>query len=207
MTTPTQDPLSNANHEDAHRHADEEMLVIQAKAGDVAAFEKLYRYYYNRICSYLIHTVGNEGIGCELTQETFFKAWQALPGLRKTTTFTGWLYRIATNVAYDHQRSNKRRIKELSEAQYHHEELVVVGPEEQIEAEETLRTALASIPWKYRACFILYHIEGMSKQKIAEYLEIKENSVSTYVSVGMEQFRQIYGYLSLTQHSGQGEIK
>jgi RNA polymerase sigma-70 factor, ECF subfamily len=200
MTTPTQDSLSDANN-----RADEDMLVIQAKAGEVAAFEKLYRKYYNRICSYLVHTVGDEGVGCELTQETFFKAWQALPSLRKTATFTGWLYRIATNLAYDYQRYNKRRIKELYDRRNELEEMIVVGPEEQIEAEETLRLALASIPWKYRACLILYHVEGISKQKIAAYLEIKENSVGTYVSAGMEQLRQNYGKISTTHYSKRGE--
>jgi RNA polymerase sigma-70 factor, ECF subfamily len=181
------------------------LLVMQAKGGDVAAFEKLYRLYYNRICSYLMHTVGDEGVGCELTQETFFKAWQALPSLRNTATFTGWLYRIATNIAYDHQRHNKRRANERWSLKGDLEEVMVVGPEEQIEAEEMLRTALASIPWKYRACLIMYHIEGISKQKIAAYLEIKESSVATYVSAGLEQFRQTYAGLSKSYRDGRSE--
>jgi RNA polymerase sigma-70 factor, ECF subfamily len=53
------------------------------------------------ICRYLIHMVGNDGIGCELTQETFMKAWEMLLTLRDPARFAVWLYRIATNRAYN----------------------------------------------------------------------------------------------------------
>src|ERR1700751_1618950 len=99
MTYLTQDSASESN--------DDADLAIQAKKGDIAAFESLYRLYYNRICVYLVHLVGDDGIACELTQETFFKAWRSLPSLRETTKFGGWLYRIATHLAYDHKRHVK----------------------------------------------------------------------------------------------------
>lgn len=73
-------------------------LVVQARAGDPFAFEKLYERYNDRICLYMIHMVGNDEVGCELAQETFLRAWQALPGLRDESRFVGWLYRIATNI-------------------------------------------------------------------------------------------------------------
>src|SRR2546423_11586650 len=110
MPISTQDPLSEADD-----NAGQNNLVVQAQAGDMTAFEKLYRQYYNRVCAYLVHIVRDDGVACELTQETFLKAWQALPGLREASTFAGWLYRIATNLAYDHQR----RVKSVTWIPYH----------------------------------------------------------------------------------------
>src|SRR5215471_5732858 len=78
-------------------------VVVHAQKGSQAAFEALYEQYNNQLCRYLIRMVGNDGIGCELTQETFLKAWEALPGLRAPARFAGWLYRIATNCAYNYQ--------------------------------------------------------------------------------------------------------
>jgi len=44
-----------------------------------------------------------------LTQEAFWKAWSALPELRSPGHFVGWLYRVASNCAYDYQRRMKQR--------------------------------------------------------------------------------------------------
>ncbi len=191
MSFSTQDPTPETN-----KSSNVDSLVLQAKNGDVGAFEELYRLYYNRICLYLTHTVGDDGIGCELTQETFLKVWRAMPNLRETTKFTSWLYRVATNLAYDHQRQIRRK----NERYYHQisslEKVTTPGPEELVETKELTRIALSRIPLKHRICLILYHIEGLSKQEIAEYVGMKESSIGTYVSAGLEQFRQIYKNLS-----------
>src|SRR5215472_6162216 len=84
-------------------YSEESNLVVRAQGGDQVAFEALYERYNDRICRYLIRMVGNDGIGCELTQEAFLRAWEALPGLRAPERFAGWLYRIATNCAYTYQ--------------------------------------------------------------------------------------------------------
>jgi RNA polymerase sigma-70 factor, ECF subfamily len=55
---------------------DERTLVLRAKDGDQSAFEILYERYNDRICRYLTLMTGNDGVGCELTQEVFLKAWE-----------------------------------------------------------------------------------------------------------------------------------
>src|SRR5215471_12868551 len=86
---------------------DECILVLRAQGGDQLAFEALYERYNDRICRYLCRMVGNDGIGCELTQEVFMKAWEALLSLRDPARFASWLYRIATNRAYNYQQHAK----------------------------------------------------------------------------------------------------
>jgi RNA polymerase sigma-70 factor, ECF subfamily len=132
--------------------------------------------------------VGDNNIGCDLAQETFFRAWSGLPGLSSPTFFTAWLYRIAGNCARDYQRHQRR----LPLLPLHASTCSVAGPEESIEENELLQQALAQVSPIHRACLILYVIEDLSLREIAERLTIKETSVGKYISRGKEELRQVY---------------
>ena len=196
MSSWTRD-ISSSGSEDCSEECN---LVVRAQGGDQVAFEVLYERYNDRICRYLIRMVGNDGVGCELTQETFLKAWEALSGLRAPARFVGWLYRIATNCAYNYQH-HARNFHTVSWDAYTGgiEKLSVAGPEEQVEETELLRLALARVSQTYRPCLILYVVEELPQRKIADLLKIKESSVSKYVSRGKEELRQIYHRLAREQ--------
>jgi RNA polymerase sigma-70 factor (ECF subfamily) len=180
---------------------DEGNLVLRAQKGDQLAFEVLYERYNDRICRYLSRMVGDDGIGCELTQEVFLKAWEALLGLRDPSRFASWLYRIATNRAYNYQQHAKLlHLIPWEEYAMREETHSIAGPEEQVEEAELLKLALARVSPTYRPCLILYVVEEYSQRQIAELLQIKESSIGRYVSRGKEEFRQIYR--RLTNESG-----
>ena len=172
---------------------DERDLVLRAQRGDQLAFEKLYERYNDRISRYLIRMIGDDGIGCELTQETFLKAWQNLLSLRDPARFANWLYRIATNMAYNYQ-NHARLIHIIPWEEYteRSESLSISGPEKLIEETELMKLVLARVSPTYRPCFILYVIEKLPQRQIADLLGIKLTSVGKYVSRGREEFRQIY---------------
>lgn len=167
-------------------------LVAQAKQGNVRALEILFGSYYEPVSLYLTRMVGDDEVGHELAQETFLKAWQSLPGLRDETRFAGWLYRIATNLARDHQR-RARLIRWLPWEQYQQtEQMSNAGPETQVEEAELLKQALAQVSLTYRACLVLYIVEDLPQPAIAERLGIKASYVSNYVSRGLAELRRIY---------------
>src|SRR5712692_5268240 len=113
---------------------DEHSLVLRAQGGDQLAFEVLYERYNDRICRYLTRMTGNDGVGCELTQEVFLKAWETLLGLRDPTRFASWLYRIATNRAYNYQQHAKLlHLIPWEEYAMREETHSIAGPEEQVE--------------------------------------------------------------------------
>ena len=176
---------------------DECNLVLRAQGGDQLAFEVLYERYNDRICRYMSRMIGNDGIGCELTQEVFLKAWEALLSLRDPSCFASWLYRIATNRAYNYQQHAKLlRVIPLDEYALRAEIPSIAGPEEQVEETELLKLALARVSPTYRPCLILYVVEEYSQRQIAELLDIKENCIGKYVSRGKEELRQIYRRLA-----------
>jgi len=191
MSLSTQHPIPS----ESDRLPTDSELVVQARAGDPLAFEELFERYNERICLYLIHMVGNDAVGYELAQETFLKAWQALPGFRDETRFVNWLYRIATNLAHDHQR-HARLIRWLPWEQIQErgssELMSIAGPEEHIAETDLLNIAIAQVSLTYRACLILYFVEDLPQPQIAERLGIKANYVSNYVSRGLAELRRIY---------------
>jgi len=172
-------------------------LVLRAQSGDQLAFEKLYERYNDRISRYVIRMIGDDGVGCELTQETFLKAWKNLLSLRDPERFTNWLYRIATNMAYNYQ-NHARLIRTIPWEEYSEgsASLSTSGPERLIEETELMKLVLARISPTYRPCFILYVIEKLPQRQIADLLGIKPTSVGKYISRGREEFRQIYYRLS-----------
>ena len=176
---------------------DEHELVLRAQGGDQVAFEMLYERYNDRICRYLTRLVGDDGVGCELAQEVFLKAWEALLSLRDASRFAGWLYRIATNRAYNYQQHAKLlHMIPWEEHRLGAETPIMAGPEQQVEETELLKMALARVSTTYRPCLILYVVEEFSQRQIAELLQIKESSVGKYVSRGKEELRQIYRRLA-----------
>jgi RNA polymerase sigma-70 factor (ECF subfamily) len=175
---------------------EEQTLVLQAMRGDDEAYTRLFERYNERISRYLVRMVGDDGVGCELAQETFLKAWQSLPGLRDPACFVSWLYRIATNRACTYQTSHRHsRTVSWDLAVEYASELYVAGPEQQVAEQELVRLVLAQITPTYRACVIFYIVEQLPQKQVAEMLGIKVSSVSKYVQRGQDEFRRIYAQL------------
>src|SRR5450755_495559 len=71
------------------------------------SFEQIYDEYKTPIYNYVYHLVGDRELANDLTQDTFLKAFRALPKMGATLKLSPWLYRIATNTAYDALRRRK----------------------------------------------------------------------------------------------------
>ena len=167
-------------------------LVKRAQEADRAAFTTLFQRYNASICTYLARMVGNDEDGRELAQETFLKAWQGLAGLREASQFKPWLYRIATNLAYDYGR-RQQKIRMLPWVNsITNMRSRITDPEELIVEREHTYQALAQVRPKFRTSMLLYHVAGFSQREISELLGISEKSVSTYICYGRQEFRKAY---------------
>jgi RNA polymerase sigma-70 factor, ECF subfamily len=182
-------------HDDTTR-VSHDNLVELAQARNEEAFTTLFSYYSPGICGYLAGLMRSPEDRDELAQETFCRAWEELPRLREVSRFKPWLYRIATNLAYDyirHQRS-QRRFRWLSLEDCHNLDSSE-NLEEHVIEHELVRQILKEFPWKYRTCLLL-EIEGkLTRREIAEVVGIRESSVTTYISNARQRFRQAYDRL------------
>src|SRR3974390_496042 len=131
MPSTARDPTDAWLPEEEIRYA---TIVERAQAGDKLAFAALFENYNARICTYLAHIVGHEEEGRDLAQETFLKAWQSIGSLQNESRFDTWLYRIATNTAFDYLRRRKFHWSrwDTIEKENVPASMRIAGPEEQV---------------------------------------------------------------------------
>ncbi len=160
-----------------------EDLVERAKAGDRPAFGQLVEVYQDKIYGYVSRMLGDPDEAEDVAQETFVRAYRSLPHFRGAASFHTWLYRIASNLAIDVARRNRRQSTgdfsldeplESEEGDYEREIADESGSPEQLtqrrEMQELVRQAVAELPEKLRAVVVLYELQGESYEDIAEIL-------------------------------------
>jgi RNA polymerase sigma-70 factor (ECF subfamily) len=159
--------------------------------GGAWSFERIYDDYKTPIYNYIYHLVGNREHAEDLTQESFLKAFKALPKMDASLKLSAWLYRIATNTAYDALRRRKL-IAWLPWQDLDHEpaDRDSADPQETIGTADLVRAALKRMPPQYRAALLLYTQEGFSYAEIASTLSIAESGVKMYLSRARHSFRE-----------------
>ncbi len=133
-----------------------------------ATFEQVYSDYYQRIYQHLSRLLHNAQDAEDLTQETFLKAYKVFATL-EVRNVSAWLYRVATNTAYDVLR--RRRVITFSSLDTDNGEYLhpISGDEVQEDSaeREAINAALAQMRPSYRKALVLQHVEGYSLEDIA----------------------------------------
>jgi RNA polymerase sigma-70 factor (ECF subfamily) len=149
-------------------------LIQEVREGKRRAYTELMHRYQERVSWVARRIVGGHEDADDVTQETFVKAYLALGEFRGDSSFFTWLYRIAVNLSLNTIR--KRQV--LS---YLHESELLGrflpshdDPSERVEQEETatlLERAIAQLPEKQRAVFVLRYHDELSYEEIAKILK------------------------------------
>jgi RNA polymerase sigma-70 factor (ECF subfamily) len=169
------------------------LLLQRITDGDKASFEVLFYRHYDRVYGLLFRILGNRVEAEDVTQELFLKLYRRpLPGKREHN-LNSWLYRVATNMAYNQIRSRKRRwgrnrwlVPDSSDERG--------DPGEGMAREETrsaVREALRGLPQRQTQLLILREM-GFSYAELAEACDVKPGSVGTLLGRAAEAFRKAY---------------
>lgn len=143
-------------------------LVRRAAAGNIGAFEQLYRRHCGRVHGAVWRLSGmNPARAEELTQEAFIRAWQKLDSFRFESAFGTWLHRLAVNVALMELR--KHDAEELVD------DSVLEAASEPLRPfcageRADLERAIANLPPRARAVLVLHDIEGWKHEEIGNEL-------------------------------------
>ena len=83
-------------------------VLERAIAGDINAFQTLFAEFQNQLKSYLFRMLTDRNDVDDLTHDTFIKAFSGISTFNQESSLKTWVFRIATNLAYDHLRKLKR---------------------------------------------------------------------------------------------------
>lgn len=153
-------------------------LVERARRGDKRAFELLVEKYRRRLLRLLSRMVRNAEEVEDIAQETFIKAYRALPNFRGDAAFYTWLYRIGVNTAKNFLANRGRNMPTVSDQAMSDED----EPDERLVAQDVntpesmllskqvalaVNEAVEALPEELRTAITLREMEGLSYEEIA----------------------------------------
>lgn len=148
-------------------------LIERFAAGDLDAFESLFRQYQCAVYRWIVRIVRDPAAAEDLTVETLWRAYRAHARFRPDGNFEAWLRRIGTNAALDHLRSKPVLFALPDDLP------ADPAPDaaEQNESRKAIQSALASLPPRLRIVVQLGLIEEEPYRTIGESLGISESAV------------------------------
>jgi RNA polymerase sigma-70 factor, ECF subfamily len=171
---------------------------IKSNPGDFAG---LFRLYYKPVFGYILRRTGNFDEAADIAADTFLKAFQNI----KYFSYRGisikvWLYRIATNELNLYIRQKKRHNSIFERIGKEEKDLFNNYLQEDRKDYETelqkhdqfllVLKELKALPVKYQEVISLKYFEGKENKEIAEILLIKEGTLKSLLSRGLEKLRK-----------------
>ncbi len=159
-------------------------------------FQDVYERFHNKIRRYLDRLVG-AGEADDMTQEVFAKVSRALPRFRGDSSVSTWIYRIATNIAYDRLRSSSsQRASEVPLDAQTPVKDPSFGIEQQLfrrEMNDCVDRFIDRLPANYRSVVILSEREGLTNHEIAEALRLTVDTVKIRLHRARTRLRKELG--------------
>ena len=162
-------------------------LLERFAAGDVEAFESLFRQYQGDVYRWIMRIVRNRAAAEDLTIETFWRMYRAHARFDVAKgNCTGWLRRIATNVALDHLRRARPEVSLTEDPPAGTKPDLV----DQSELRRSILGAMNRLSPRLRIAVILALVEEEPYDSIAEALGISVNAVKVRVFRGVRVLRK-----------------
>lgn len=186
--------------------ASDQELVKRSIQGDGQAFDELVLKYQNKVYALAFRYMSNEDDAYDMSQETFIKAYRSLRSFKGDSSFSTWIYRIATNVCLDEIRRRKRRVVPLSldepvatldgdevEREIADVSLSADRVYEQKELSQTIQKLLDEMKPEHKTAIILRDMMELSYEEIAEVLNCSIGTVKSRINRARSIFQKKLG--------------
>ncbi|HZS44498.1 MAG TPA: sigma-70 family RNA polymerase sigma factor [Blastocatellia bacterium] len=163
-------------------------LVVAARSGEAVAFGELVRKHQRQSFAIALSVINDPAEAEDLTQEAFIRAFRNLDLLVDPEKFVPWLRRITFGVCIDWLRAFRPELYRSGDVLEEKEEFMksnAPSPLEQLEKLELsnrVLNALSNLPQRYRVPLTMYHIDGLSHEKVAKALNIPVGTVRSLVT-------------------------
>ena len=198
-------PSGNGAHpEGIHEESDAEAeaaLVARFRAGDVSAFEQIYRLHHRYVQLQARRVITDPYRAEDIAQEAFLRLTRQLQGGDGQIRLRAWLHRTTTNLAIDeHRRARTRQqyqeqsspLDELQNALERHDEGHPERMAEQSEVRATILDVIAHLPLRYRRILALRELDGLDYPSIAVAMGISVSAVESLLFRARRRFTQVY---------------
>jgi RNA polymerase sigma-70 factor, ECF subfamily len=176
----------------------DEELVARSRGGDADSFNQLILRWERPIYALAYRVIGREEDARDVCQETFLRAFRALPGFKGEAKFSSWVYRICLNLCRDWMRKQRRApTVQMPEGVDPIEMASQRGPIESIETlverrelSGVVAEAMALLPEEQRMAIVLKEYHGMTFQEIADLQGCPLSTVKTRLYQGLTVLRR-----------------
>jgi RNA polymerase sigma-70 factor, ECF subfamily len=162
-------------------------IIESCRAGDRDAFRALYDLYKDQVYSislYFFH--GDQSLACDVTQQVFLKLMTSISQFRGESEFSTWLYRLVVNACVDNAR--RRKADAIVADRPHLEAFPQPGSQEddyaRAQMAASVRSAVWSLPPKFRIAVLLRYFEDLSYEQMAKALHCSMGTVASRLSRG-----------------------
>jgi len=169
----------------------DQQLVVRVQNGDKGAFDLLVLKYQQKMHAIVSRFVRDTDDVADVVQESFIKAYRALPNFRGDSQFYTWLYRIGVNTAKNYLVARSRRPPssdvDVADAEYYsgNEYLKDLGtPENNFfrdELESLIFKVIAELPEDLRTAVTLREYEGLSYEEIAQIMDCPVGTIRSRI--------------------------
>jgi RNA polymerase sigma-70 factor, ECF subfamily len=178
-----------------HDLPDEELVRIFVEERDEGAFNEIANRYGEKVFRLALRITHSAHIADEVLQEVFLTLVEKLDSFREESTFSTWLYRVATNASLIQVRNKKKDGGNISLEDYvpYNEKGILseislkdwsYSPDEIFagkEGMEVIDRAINELPEKYKIVFHLREIEGLSNEEVGDILGLSISAVKSRI--------------------------
>ena len=166
-------------------------IVRRVQRGDKSAFDLLVIKYQHKLAKLVLPYVHDQGDVLDVVQESFIKAYKALPRFRGDSAFYTWLYRIAINTSKNYLTAQSRRPPRTDvdavDAEFYDGGSVMhdnMTPEASLatdQIKEAISRVISELPEELKTAITLREYEAMSYDEIADIMDCPVGTVRSRI--------------------------